>query len=210
MDIAADSLNCPFCKRVLARPEEPPPPPPVHLQVEDDAPPSWKEMLGLPDNLSVKMLKPALIGILLTVVWVAYARLTIDTVPTFDLVPLHPDRHAAYPFEDHERYVIAYLAPWCRSCQWSVPTIDALHFQLKDTGTALVVLVGQAGEADVRELAETLDAPVYLDPDGVAAEALEVREYPHWMVANSKGEIIHRLSGTWRPVDAHMRMLKLD
>lgn len=92
-----------------------------------------------------------------------------------------------------EKCMIAYLAPWCPSCQSAVGFMNGVHRELrKGDKTALKVVLGMAEENSLQKMAGQFEAPVFLDLSGEFASKVGIRAVPSVLVVDAQGKITEK------------------
>jgi len=95
--------------------------------------------------------------------------------------------------------VLNVWATWCAPCVEEMPTLEALHTETGEDVHVMAVSQDRGGmdavgpfldnRVDVPEL------PIYLDPDGELASALDVRAMPTTFVLDTEGRVLGSVEG---------------
>lgn len=210
MEVEEGKLTCPFCGIVFARffaDQENPFPPEETVQpviLTQNTQPVQRSGFGLRNVALILLFGAIALGVL-------YSRGTSGQLP-YDDLHAYSSQSARNPFleSDKDVFVVVYLAPWCGPCRSSIRTVNELADQYRGSKeVSVVAFVGNDDRESLKEMASDIDAPTYLDLDGSARRSLGVRVFPTWVVARSDGKVIRKITGTWRPVSAHVEKLGL-
>jgi ribosomal silencing factor RsfS len=71
----------------------------------------------------------------------------------------------------------------------------------------LIVIVGLDSDKNLREMADTIGAKVYLDPSGDAIRKLGGSGVPHWYVLDSGNKIIRHFGGSYSSLEEQLNQL---
>jgi thiol-disulfide isomerase/thioredoxin len=98
-------------------------------------------------------------------------------------------------------------ASWCPPCREEMPSIAALRRRLEGEGLTVAAISIDRNPADALRFVDELalrDLPLYFDPAGLAAAALDARGVPVSVLLDEDGREIGRLRGAadWMADDA--------
>jgi hypothetical protein len=91
------------------------------------------------------------------------------------------------------RCVVVFLAPWCPSCQGSVPFLNDMRKRFDQEGKVGVkVIVGMDSEEKLTSMAKKIGGEVFLDSNKEFSRSAGVRGVPAWWVVDDKKRILAR------------------
>lgn len=100
------------------------------------------------------------------------------------------------PCDGKKRCLVAYLTPWCPSCQAATPFIKAARRKLENkSDVGLMVVVGWDQRSAILDHAAKLDGQVFIDEDNTFQSAMRFSSVPHWWVIDEKRKITASGSG---------------
>jgi len=99
-----------------------------------------------------------------------------------------------------EVVVLNFWATWCAPCVEEMPTLEALHTELRDAGVRVVAVSEDRGGMDavgpfLEKRVDVPALPIYLDSDGELAGALNVRAMPTTFVLDAEGRVLGSVEG---------------
>ena len=108
-----------------------------------------------------------------------------------------------------EKCLTIYLAPWCPSCRSAHSMILELVEDLEKSNITTNLVLGMDSPEKLSEYAQTFPFPVLLDTDRTYFEQLDGKGVPLFIVSNSNGKIIEKISGAHQSASIMRRGLSL-
>ncbi|SDG46834.1 Thiol-disulfide isomerase or thioredoxin [Limimonas halophila] len=99
-----------------------------------------------------------------------------------------------------EVLVLNFWATWCAPCVEEMPTLEALHTDMRDAGVHVLAVSQDRGGMDavgpfLKNRVDVPELPIYLDSDGKLARAFDVRAMPTTFVLDAEGRVIGNVTG---------------
>lgn len=132
--------------------------------------------------------------------------------PDFVLPDLNGTQMRLADYRGKKVVFLNFWAPWCPSCRFEMPTMQAVYDRFKDQGLEILAIsIDQGGRQATMDYAAEhhLPFPVLLDPRQEVMDRYRVTFIPTHVLVDRQGRIHHLHVGPkdWRQPDA-WRMLE--
>lgn len=108
----------------------------------------------------------------------------------------------ADPCRGTEHCLVAFFAPWCPSCQVTIPFVQALQRRAARNGKVGVqVIVGRDDQENLLSMASKIGGAVWIDADDAFARGAGVRGVPAWWLIDAQRNVTRRGSGLYTSSD---------
>jgi len=122
-----------------------------------------------------------------------------DIAPVLELQPLHASEAKLEHFQG-KITLLHFWATWCGPCQGEIPSLEKLYQTLPAEQFQLFAVSEDTGE-HLKEKIEWFQKqipfsfPVFVDPQGKAADAYAIFALPETIVIDRSGTIVKRFEG---------------